>query len=65
MVLYTLLFKGKAMNTPTRTYAFIRQQGMNPIDACTDAAQFHGIAPQALAASLITAGIDAARLSLI
>jgi hypothetical protein len=48
-----------------QTYQFMRQQGMNPIDACTDAAQLHGIAPQALAASLIAAGIDAARLSLI
>ena len=53
------------MTTPTSTYKFMRQQGLNPIDACTDAAQFHGITAQALAASLITAGIDAARLSLI
>lgn len=49
-----------------QAYQFMRQQQrMNPIDACTDAAQLHGIAPQALAAALISAGIDAARLSLI
>lgn len=49
-----------------QTYAYIRaQQQLNPIDACTDAAQFHGIKVQELAAALIAANIDAARLSFI
>ena len=49
-----------------QTYSYIRaQRQVNPIDACTDAAQFHGVTVQALAAALISANIDAARLSLI
>jgi len=49
-----------------QTYRYIRaQRQLNPIDACTDAAQFHGVKAQELAAALIAANIDAARLSLI
>jgi hypothetical protein len=49
-----------------QTYSYIRaQQQLRPIDACTDAAQFHGVKVQDLAAALIAANIDAARLSLI
>jgi hypothetical protein len=54
------------MNSAIRTYQFMRaQQQLRPIDACTDAANFHGIKVQALAAALIAANIDAARLSLV
>jgi hypothetical protein len=54
------------MNEAIRTYQYIRaQQQTRPIDACTDAAQYHGIKVAALAAALIAADIDAARLSLI
>ena len=54
------------MNNAIRTYRFIREaQQLNPIDACTDAAQLHGLPCDALAAALIASGIDAARLSLI
>jgi len=54
------------MTDAIRTYQFIRaQQQTRPIDACTDAAQYHGVKVQALAAALIALGIDAARLSLI
>ena len=49
-----------------RTYQFIRsQQQARPVDACTDAAQFHGVTVSALAAALIAANIDATRLALI
>jgi hypothetical protein len=49
-----------------KTYQFIRaQQQTRPVDACTDAAQYHGVKVAALAAALIAADIDAARLSLI
>lgn len=52
------------MNPAINTYQYIRtQQGLNPIDACTDAAQFHGISVVSLAAALITLNIDAQRLS--
>lgn len=54
------------MQAAINTYQFIRtQQQLRPVDACTDAAQLHGISVQALAATLIAAGIDTARLSLI
>jgi hypothetical protein len=54
------------MNDAIRTYQYIRaQQQLRPIDACTDAAQYHGVKTAALAAALIAANIDAARLSLI
>ena len=47
-------------------YQFIRTQcQINPIDACTDAAQYSGVTVAALAAALISLNIDAARLSLI
>jgi hypothetical protein len=47
-------------------YKYIRQfVQTNPIDACTDAAQYSGVTVAALAAALIAADIDAARLSLI
>ena len=54
------------MQAAIATYRFIRtQQQVNAIDACTDAAQLHGISVSALAAALIAQGIDTARLSLI
>jgi hypothetical protein len=54
------------MTDAIRTYQFMRtQQQLRPIDACTDAAQYHGVKVAALAAALIALGIDAARLSLI
>jgi hypothetical protein len=49
-----------------KTYQYIRaQQQARPVDACTDAAQYHGVTVAALAAALIAADIDTARLSLI
>jgi hypothetical protein len=54
------------MNDAIKTYQFMRtQQQLRAIDACTDAAQYHGVKVAALAAALIAADIDAARLSLI
>ena len=54
------------MTDAIRTYQFMRtQQQLRAIDACTDAAQYHGVKVAALAAALIAADIDAARLSLI
>jgi len=54
------------MNDAIKTYQFIRtQQQAYPVDACTDAAQLHGVSIQALAAELINLNIDAQRLSLI
>ena len=54
------------MNQAIATYNYIRsQQQARPVDACTDAAQLHGVSIQALAAALIAADIDAARLALI
>jgi hypothetical protein len=47
-------------------YQFIRaQQQLNPVDACTDVAQFFCIPVAVLAAELIVRGIDVSRLSLI
>jgi len=54
------------MTNAIRTYQFIRaQQQTRPVDACTDAAQYHGVTVAALAAALIALNIDAQRLSLI
>ena len=54
------------MNAAIKSYIYARtQQQLRPIDACTDAAQYHGVTVQALAAALIAAGIDAQRLSII
>jgi hypothetical protein len=54
------------MTDAIKTYQYIRtQQQARPVDACADAAQYHGVAVAALAAALIAANIDAARLSLI
>jgi S-adenosylmethionine hydrolase len=54
------------MTNAIRSYLFARQQQkMTPIDACTDAATFHGVDVYALAAALRAADIDAARLSII
>ena len=39
------------------------EQQTNPIDACTDAAQFHGVSIQDFAFFLCNMGIDTARLS--
>lgn len=49
------------MTDAINTYKFMRTQAqMRPIDACTDAAQLHGVTVQALAAAILAAGIDAA-----
>ena len=54
------------MTNAIRSYLFARQQQkMTPIDACTEAATFHGVDVYALAATLRAADIDAARLSII
>jgi hypothetical protein len=54
------------MTDAITTYLYIRaQQQARPVDACADAAQYHGVAVAALAAALIAADIDAQRLSLI
>ena len=54
------------MQAAIGTYRFIRtQQQINAIDACTDAAQMHGVSVTALAAALIEQGVDTARLSII
>ncbi len=54
------------MTDAIKTYQFMRtQQQQRAIDACTDAAQYHGVKVAALAAALIALNIDAARLSLI
>ncbi len=58
--------KGFQMTDAIRTYQFIRsQQQIRPVDACTDAAHFHGVKVSELAAALIALNIDTARLSLI
>jgi hypothetical protein len=58
--------QGAFMQQAINTYKFIRaQQQLRPSDACTDAAQLHGVTVAALAAELIKLNIDAARLSLI
>ncbi len=54
------------MNDAIKTYMYARtQQQLRPVDACTDAAQYHGVKVAALAAALIALNIDTARLSLI
>lgn len=54
------------MNHAIDTYQYLRTaQQINPIDACTDAAAFHNVDVARLAAALIDAGIDVARLLLI
>jgi len=54
------------MTDAISTYMYARaQQQLPPIDACTDAAAFHGVNIYALAAALIAANIDVKRLSLI
>ena len=54
------------MTDAIKAYMYARnQRQLRPIDACTDAAQYHGVAVAALAAALIALNIDAARLSLI
>jgi hypothetical protein len=54
------------MTDVIKTYQFIRaQQQARPVDACADAAQYHGVKVAALAAALIALNIDAARLALI
>ena len=51
------------MTDAIRTYQYIRaQQQTRPVDACADAAQYHGVK---VAAALIALNIDAVRLSLI
>jgi len=54
------------MTAGINTYMFMRrEQQMNPIDACTDSAQFRGIDVHELAQLLASIGVDSARLSLI
>ena len=54
------------MQTTIATYMYMRQaQQLRPIDACTDAAQFHGVPVATLARALIALNIDVPRLSLI
>jgi hypothetical protein len=54
------------MTDAIKTYMYARtQQKLSPIDACTDAAQYHGVNVYALADALRAAGIDAQRLSII
>jgi hypothetical protein len=54
------------MTDAIKTYQWIRtHQQIRPVDACTDAAQYHGVTVAALAAALIAANIDAQRLALI
>jgi hypothetical protein len=49
-----------------KTYIYMRnQQCINPIDACVDAAEHHGVKPNVLAAELIKQNIDAMRLSVV
>ena len=54
------------MTDAIKSYLYARtQQQLPPIDACTDAAQYHGVNVYVLADALRAAGIDAARLSII
>ena len=58
------------MQDATRSYHYARiQAGMLAIDACADAAEWHGIRPDALARHLIDSGAvtgrDADRLELL
>lgn len=54
------------MTDAIKTYQFMRFQCcMFPVDACTDAASFHGINVYALAQVLIESNIDAKRLNII
>jgi S-adenosylmethionine hydrolase len=54
------------MTNAINSYLYARnEQKLPPIDACADAAQFHGVDVYALATALRAAGIDVARLSII
>ena len=54
------------MTDAIKSYLYARtQQKLSPIDACTDAAQYHGVNVYALADALRTLNIDAARLSIL
>lgn len=54
------------MTDAIKSYMYARtQQKLPPVDACTDAAAFHGVNVYALAAALIAANIDAQRLSIL
>lgn len=54
------------MNAAIKSYLDARnEQKLPPVDACTDAAQFHGVNVYALAAALRALNIDAQRLSII
>lgn len=58
------------MQDAISSYLYARQQQqINAIDACTDAAKWHGIHPDTLASHLIDSGIvtgrDADRLALL
>lgn len=54
------------MTNAINSYLYARNaQKLPPVDACTDAAQFHGVDVHALAAALRAANIDVARLAII
>lgn len=54
------------MSDAIKSYLYARtQQKLSPVDACTDAAQYHGVNVYALAAALIAANVDAQRLAII
>jgi hypothetical protein len=54
------------MNDAIKSYMYARtQQKLSPIDACTDAAQYHGVNVYALADALRALNIDAQRLSIL
>lgn len=54
------------MTDAIKSYMYARtQQKLSPIDACTDAAQYHGVNVYALADALRALNIDAQRLSIL
>ena len=54
------------MTDAIKSYMYARtQQKLPPVDACTDAAAFHGVNVYDLAAALISVNIDAARLAIL
>ena len=55
-----------SINAAIKMYSYLRTQCKQyPIDACTEAAQFHGVNVYALADALKASNIDVKRLSLI
>jgi hypothetical protein len=55
-----------SINAAIKTYSYLRTQCKQyPIDACTEAAQFHGVNLYVLADALKASNIDAARLAIL